>query len=209
MDILFKIASIMAIFLQKVKYAFLWRYNVIYAKHLGIQYGRNFKLLGNIYIRVEQGAVVEVGNDFLALSSAVYNPLVTNAHNCICVGSDATLLIGDNVGMSGTVIWVRKCIKIGNNVKIGGGTILMDSDAHSLSYVDRRESVQDVKNRIDKEIVVNDDVLIGANSIILKGVHIGARSVVGAGSVVTKDVPSDCIVAGNPAKVIKGLKEGL
>lgn len=111
----------MAIFLQKVKYAFLWRYNVIYAKHLGIQYGRNFKLLGNIYIRVEQGAVVEVGNDFLALSSAVYNPLVTNAHNCICVGSDATLLIGDNVGMSGTVIWVRKCIKIGNNVKIGGG----------------------------------------------------------------------------------------
>lgn len=85
----------------------------------------------------------------------------------------------------------------------------MDSDAHSLSYVDRRESVQDMKNRIDKEIVVNDDVLIGANSIILKGVHIGARSVVGAGSVVTKDVPSDCIVAGNPAKVIKGLKEGL
>ena len=82
----------------------------------------------------------------------------------------------------------------------------MDSDAHSLSYVDRRESVQDMKNRIDKEIVVNDDVLIGANSIILKGVHIGARSVVGAGSVVTKDVPSDCIVAGNPAKVIKGLK---
>ena len=91
----------------------------------------------------------------------------------------------------------------------GGGTILMDSDAHSLSYVDRRESVQDMKNRIDKEIVVNDDVLIGANSIILKGVHIGARSVVGAGSVVTKNVPSDCIVAGNPAKVIKGLKEGL
>lgn len=94
-------------------------------------------------------------------------------------------------------------------LKSGGGTILMDSDAHSLSYVDRRESVQDMKNRIDKEIVVNDDVLIGANSIILKGVHIGARSVVGAGSVVTKDVPSDCIVAGNPAKVIKGLKEGL
>ena len=94
-------------------------------------------------------------------------------------------------------------------LKSGGGTILMDSDAHSLSYVDRRESVQDMKNRIDKEIVVNDDVLIGANSIILKGVHIGARSVVGAGSVVTKNVPSDCIVAGNPAKVIKGLKEGL
>lgn len=44
---------------------------------------------------------------------------------------------------------------------------------------------------------------IGANSLILKGVHIGARSIVGAGSVVTKDVPSDTIVAGNPAKIIK------
>lgn len=85
----------------------------------------------------------------------------------------------------------------------------MDSDAHSLSYIDRRESVQDMENRIDREIVIGDDVLIGANSIILKGVHIGARSVIGAGSVVTKDVPKDCIVAGNPAKAIKGLKESL
>ena len=203
---LFKMVSITANFLRKVKYASLWRYNMIYAKHLGIQYGRNFKLLGNIYIRVEQGAVVEIGDDFLALSTAIYNPLAANVHNCICVESDATLLIGDNVGMSGTTIWVRKSVKIGNNIKIGGGTVLMDSDAHSLSYIDRRESVQDMENRIDREIVIGDDVLIGANSIILKGVHIGARSVLGAGSVVTKDVPEDCIVAGNPAKVIKGLK---
>ncbi len=60
-----------------------------------------------------------------------------------------------------------------------------------------------MKNRIDKEIVIEDDVLIGMNSIILKGVHIGARSVIGAGSVVTKDIPADCIAAGNPARVIK------
>jgi len=58
-------------------------------------------------------------------------------------------------------------------------------------------------NRIDKEIIIDDDVLVGANTIILKGVHIGARSVIGAGSVVTKDIPEDSIVAGNPAKVIK------
>ena len=54
-------------------------------------------------------------------------------------------------------------------------------------------------------IVVEDDVLIGANCIILKGVRIGARSVVGAGSVVTRDVPPDTVVAGNPAVVIKKL----
>ena len=53
--------------------------------------------------------------------------------------------------------------------------------------------------------MIEDDVLIGARCIILKGVHIGARSVIGAGSVVAKDIPSDCIAAGNPCKVIKRL----
>lgn len=120
---------------------------------------------------------------------------------------NAVLEIGKNVGMSGTVIWVAKPIKIGNNVKIGGGTTLIDTDAHSLSFKDRRNEISDAKNRIDKEIVIEDDVLIGANAIILKGVHIGARSIIGAGSVVTKDVPEDCVVVGNPAKVIKILKK--
>lgn len=62
-------------------------------------------------------------------------------------------------------------------------------------------------NRIDKEIIIEDDVLIGTNCIVLKGVHIGARSIIGAGSIVTKDIPSDCIAAGNPAIVIKNLKQ--
>lgn len=122
---------------------------------------------------------------------------------------NAVLEIGKNVGMSGTIIWVAKYIKIGNNVKIGGGTTLIDTDAHSLSFKDRRNEISDAKNRIDKEIIIEDDVLIGANVIILKGVHIGARSIIGAGSVVTKDVPEDCIVAGNPAKVVKILKKGI
>lgn len=47
---------------------------------------------------------------------------------------------------------------------------------------------------------------LGANVMVLKGVKIGARSIIGAGSVVTRDIPSDCIAAGNPARVIKNLK---
>lgn len=60
-----------------------------------------------------------------------------------------------------------------------------------------------MKNCKSKPIVIEDDVLIGTGSYILKGVHIGARTVIGAGSVVTKDIPADCIAAGNPCKVIK------
>lgn len=55
-------------------------------------------------------------------------------------------------------------------------------------------------------VVIEDDVWVGAHCIILKGVTIGARSVIGAGSVVTKSIPADCVAAGNPCKVIKNLK---
>ena len=75
-----------------------------------------------------------------------------------------------------------------------------------MNFLHRRDGVVDMANRIDKEIIIEDDVLIGTNCIVLKGVRIGARSIIGAGSIVTKDIPSDCIAAGNPAKVIKYLK---
>ena len=79
----------------------------------------------------------------------------------------------------------------------------MNSDAHSLDYMHRRMPEIDQKNKKDKPIIIEDDVLIGTRCIILKGVTIGARSIIGSGSVVTKSIPSDCIAAGNPCKVIR------
>ena len=64
-----------------------------------------------------------------------------------------------------------------------------------------------MQNKKDSPIKIEDDVLIGANSIILKGVTIGKRTIIGAGSVVTKSIPSDCVAAGNPCRVIKSLIE--
>ena len=79
----------------------------------------------------------------------------------------------------------------------------MDSDSHSLNYIDRRDYKLDKKNKKSSEIVIEDDVLIGTRSIILKGVTIGARSIIGAGSIVTQSIPSDSIAGGNPCKVIR------
>lgn len=203
--IVYNIIRLMVSLKEKVSTSISWRYNMLYAKATGLQPKGRFKILGKIHIHKGKNAIFSTGENFLFLSGATYNPLTTNAHGCIFIMDNAVLEIGKNVGMSGTTIWVAKYIKIGNNVKIGGGTTLIDTDAHSLSFKDRRNEISDVKNRIDKEIIIEDDVLIGANVIILKGVHIGARSIIGAGSVVTKDVPEDCIVAGNPAKVIKQL----
>lgn len=67
----------------------------------------------------------------------------------------------------------------------------------------RRSSNEGTKSA---PVVIEDDVWVGAHCIILKGVTIGARSVIGAGSVVTKSISADCVAAGNPCKVIKNLK---
>jgi len=122
-------------------------------------------------------------------------------------------VIGDRVGMSATRMWIKTRLTIGNDVKIGGGCLLIDTDCHPLDYRLRamRPQTQDEIRRIDDAIAtalitIEDDVWIGANSIVLKGVTIGARSIIGAGSVVTKSIPPDSIAAGNPARVIRRIE---
>ena len=69
-----------------------------------------------------------------------------------------------------------------------------------MNYEVRRTSNEGTKSA---PIAMEDDVWVGAHSIILKGVTIGARSIIGAGSVVTKSIPADCVAAGNPCMLIK------
>lgn len=115
---------------------------------------------------------------------------------------DARIIIGDNVGMSGTTIVADKEVLIGDNVLIGANVSIVDTDFHPTGILDRRYSI-DCDAR---PIHIGKNVFIGMSSIILKGVTIGDYAVIGAGSVVTKDVPPKAVVAGNPAKVIKFIK---
>lgn len=121
--------------------------------------------------------------------------------NIMTTGSQ--IVIGDNVGISGSTICARKKIVIGNNVLIGSGCLITDSDAHPIDWKNRREG--DSNNIKCAPVIIGNDVFIGARNIFLKGVEIGDRAVVGAGSVVTRNVPANSIVAGNPAVVVKEL----
>ena len=170
----------------------------------GVKYGANCIVHGKIYIKLHNTATVLVGNNFYFSSGRCVNALCANKRGAIYATDNAIITIGDHVGMSSTILWCHNRITIGDNVKIGGNCIIMDTDAHNVNYIYRRESKTD--NGKDAPIVIEDDVLIGVNSIILKGVTIGARSIIGAGSVVTKDVPADCVACGNPARVVKALE---
>lgn len=122
--------------------------------------------------------------------------------NCsIYVAPQARLTIGAETGLSGVSIYCQQKIEIGSHVNIGGNVCIWDTDFHPLNYNDRRKHV--VEKIGTAPVIIKDDAFIGANSIILKGVQIGEKSIIGAGSVVTKSVPDHEIWAGNPAKFIR------
>lgn len=187
-------------------------WNKIYFFLNNIKYGKNFRVFNHLYLKIHVGALVQIGNNCTIMSGAGLNPLSRNIKTCIYVGKKATLKLGNDVGISSSTLRVKESVSIGNSVAIGADCIIMDTDAHNLDWKIRcseetneyGESV-DMVTAASAPIVIEDNVLVGARCIILKGVTIGARSIIGSGSIVTKDIPSDCIAAGNPCKVIKSI----
>lgn len=111
------------------------------------------------------------------------------------------IFIGDNVAINNafSVISFSKIV-IGNNVLIGANCSVIDTDGHNLA-IDKRNGGYP----LIAEIHIADNVFLGSNVTILKGVSIGKNSVIGNGSVVTQDIPENVIAAGNPARVIRHL----
>ena len=165
---------------------------------------KNIRVNGIPYIMVARGGKFIIGDNFAMNNGIKGNPIGSYRRCTFFVDRNAKLIIGDNVGISQTALICHKSIKIGNNVKIGGGVSIYDTDFHSLDP-EIRKSKEDIKNRIEKAVIIKDNVFIGAHSIILKGVTIGENSIIGAGSVVTKSVPNNQIWAGNPAKFIRNI----
>jgi acetyltransferase-like isoleucine patch superfamily enzyme len=114
-----------------------------------------------------------------------------------------SLRIGNGVFIGhGTSFAIARRIELGNFVSIGAMTYIADTDGHARNGGDR--PIWEVLATTDDiaGVIVEDGVQIGRGCMILKGVRIGARSIVGAGSVVRTDIPSDAIVMGNPARVV-------
>ena len=114
---------------------------------------------------------------------------------------DAEIIIGNNCNLNGTMIHCNISVKIGNYCMFGPGTIIVDNDSHRIS----KDILERRKPAVRKPINIGNNVWTGMNSLILKGVSIGENSIIAAHSVVTKDVPDNVIVGGNPAKILKQL----
>lgn len=123
------------------------------------------------------------------------------------VRNGAKLNIGNSVGMTLSTIICHDSIHIKDNVKIGIGVHIFDTDFHSQNPFFRASPKLDWENRKTKPIIIESNVFIGAFAIILKGVVIGENSIIGAGSVVTKDIPANVIAVGNPCVPIKTIDQ--
>lgn len=168
-----------------------------------VSFGRGLKSNGIPYLDVSSSGKMSIGDAFRMNNGGRYNMIGRQQKCCFVVGRGAALVIGQNVGMSAVAIICSNRITIGDHVKIGGNTVIYDTDFHSTDYAQRKNRKQDLLNRKSAAVHIGHDVFIGAHTTILKGVKIGNRSIVGACSVVTKDIPQDEIWAGNPARFIK------
>jgi acetyltransferase-like isoleucine patch superfamily enzyme len=118
---------------------------------------------------------------------------------------EPSITIGDNAFIGHqTSFSVGKSIVVGHDCLIAGGVHIADNDGHPLNYLDRMKH-QPPRMEDVMEVRIGNNVWIGNHAVILKGVTIGDRAIVGARAVVTHDVPPDTLVAGNPARVIRNL----
>ncbi len=158
----------------------------------GLIMGMHFDKCGK-YLRIDRGVRLLKRNSYLEIGRKVQ----LHRHVKLSAwggGLKAHIIIGDNTAIGDrTEIHAGSRVEIGSGCNIAWDVCIMDRDYHKFNS--EEETVKPVR--------ICDNVWIGCNSIVLKGVTIGEGAVIAAGSVVTRDVPPKTLAAGNPAKVIK------
>ncbi len=115
----------------------------------------------------------------------------------------------------GARIWSAAEITIKDRVLISHNVNIFDSLTHPIDPIRRHKQFVEIStrghpNHIDlggRPIAIEEDVWIGAGAMIMRGVRIGARSIIGAGAIVTQDVPADVVVVGNPARIVRRIND--
>jgi acetyltransferase-like isoleucine patch superfamily enzyme len=170
----------------------------------GIPWGKKWRIYGLPIVQKHRQSQLTIGPNLQLRSLPGSNPLGANHPVILCTWHEnSCLTIGANYGMTGGTICAATNIHIGNKVSVGANSIISDTDFHPLDPIMRQVHPQYAETA---PILIENDVFIGMNCLVLKGVTIGCSSVIGAGSVVTKDIPAGVVAAGNPARVIKDLK---
>lgn len=167
----------------------------------GVRWGRGWVIFGMPTIQRYRGSVIEFGDGLWMRSWHASNPLAPN-HACVIATRrrEAVIRVGNGCGFTGATLAAMSRIEIGNNVVVGANAVIVDTDFHPLDPAERQ---RDFNAGAHAPVVIEDDVFIGMHSLILKGVRLGKGCTIGAGSVVSRDIPAGAVAAGNPAQIVK------
>jgi acetyltransferase-like isoleucine patch superfamily enzyme len=209
-------AHLLRLALEAVSERMCTRMSYLLAVWWGCSLGPRCRFRGLPVFRRPESARIVVGTGCSFLSATKSNLHGLNRPcmlNCLSPGS--LIEIGDDSGFSGTVIAAARQVSIGKRVLCGANTTISDTDSHSLDYRERHPFHFGLASPGWKEhvtgapVVIEDDVFLGTGVMVLKGVTIGATTVVGAGSVVARSLPPGVVAAGVPARPLLSLAEAL
>ena len=175
--------------------------NFLKFKYHGVKCESFPRTRGIVVLSATQKGRIAIGRNVTINSGRKMNPVGMGFQTALLALRDGKIQIGNNVGMSNVAIVSMESITIEDNVMIGNGAVIYDTDFHSMHYEKRCQKYDD--DIATKPVVIKEGAFIGAGVIVLKGVTIGEHSIIGAGSVVTKSIPPHQVWAGNPARYIK------
>jgi len=174
----------------------------------GVKVGSELNVYGWLNLSIHPDSTVIVGNHVRMNSGFARNGVGSYQRLGLQVQRGAKLEIGDRTGISNSLIVCIDQIVIESDVLIGGGCGIYDTDFHVVNSHHRGKSADLTGRANTRPIHIGANSFIGGHCIILKGVTIGSGAVIGAGSVVTRDIPAYEIWAGNPIQHIRVLTDG-
>lgn len=174
----------------------------------GVRFGRGLSVRGLPITETADGSTIEIGNGVTLVSDSRWTALgVARPVILRTLASGARISIGNGTGMSGTTICAAVAVTVGDRVLIGADVLIADTDFHPVDSTPRTGRPVP-PGRLEDRVKIEDDTFIGARSIVLRGVTIGRGSAIGAGSVVTKNIPAGVVAAGSPARVLREVARG-
>lgn len=171
----------------------------------GCPLGNCFETSGHCSFKARKAGAIRLGNHVKLLAGWRCNRVGLSGPVLLQTFGDGIIEIGDFSGGSAIVLSARSKIQIGKHVNLGGNVRIYDHDFHALEPQFRRLGQKEQEPHIrTTPVEIGDDVFVGANAIILKGVKLGDRCIVAAGAVVFKgEYPADSMLVGNPAQIVK------
>lgn len=163
----------------------------------GVHLGKDCVIQGVPHIRLKRGSKISLGNGSTLCSMRAINPMIERPCTLCTTNSKAKITIGDNCGISGSLIYCGSSIDIGDYTIIGAGTTIMDMTGHTYSAeVGWNASA---RRSTANPIRIGKKCFIGARCMIQAGVTIGDSCLIAAGTIVNRDIPDGHRVYGNPA----------